>query len=157
MYLQEVLRDGGRTTTIIDPDLLCVGSFVHIGQVQGFRSLTLAKASPVPADGEKVVLHDKGRFNDPGKIVYCVNWILNEWERNNPVFVSCNFGMNRSPLIAAAALTVSKRFSDFDSSLDYLKIKRSEVRPNPKAQWQVKTVALTMLVMEEERKPWKFR
>src|SRR5207253_1253346 len=59
-----------------------------------------------------------------------VDFIDAQRKAGRPTFVHCNEGVSRAPLVMAAYLMYSKKWTR-DEALDFLREKRPVIRPNP--------------------------
>lgn len=85
-----------------------------------------------------------GGGNDPKVICEAVKRILLHWRNDEKVFVYCKHGMNRSALIAAAALAVSGRCEWLSTALFLVNRARPIATPRDDTMREVLEVVLAM-------------
>lgn len=118
-----------KSPSIIDVDL-SVGSFYAAKDMMssGWKTICFAIGGDVPECDINVELID-GSGNNVQDITKSINWILEQWENNNKVFVCCRFGMSRSPSIAAAALAANHRCEWLSNGLKQISYYRQFISP----------------------------
>lgn len=138
------VNDAGETkTTTQILDNLAVGSFLHLEEMErrGWVALALADGSPEPKRGRKLPLVD-GAGNDPERIREAVSFVLDQWRRNERVFVVCRSGANRSPSIAAAAMLAAGYSATFEDAIKEIQGKRPGVAPYRETLEEVRAVSV---------------
>jgi hypothetical protein len=93
---------------------LAIGSYTAITQMHeaGWKCVCFARNVPIVDYCEYIPLVDGGG-NEPNTVCRAIAWIVNRWSEGNKVYSCCRHGMNRSVLIAAAALAVANRVEWF--------------------------------------------
>lgn len=132
------------TTEIVSD--LTIGSFTDLAEMHknGWKCMCFARTD-VPEYCKHIPLNDGGG-NDPAKIEFAINYIIELWKQHEKVFVCCRHGRNRSVLIAAGALAVQNRVRWMVDGLRIIASKRSFISPRDDTLADVANVVAKMRI-----------
>ena len=121
--------------TIITKDI-AVGSFRDVDKMkkEGWITVCVASGEDVPRCDANYELID-GSGNNKETIKSAILEVLNLINNEEKVYVCCRQGMNRSPLIAAAALAAAAKVEWLSTGLILIASKRNVSTPSDR-DWE---------------------